>query len=205
MKIWRDAILFGFAYITIATAMNTWRTLERYLIIAVDTLGLQPKPNAMPIEMIASLRQAPLSTVAATVNEKLPLGAMIYRNIEYNVPSLLLNFGTTLAILYSVRQRKIWPFAAAVTCYALVKLPGQTMFQTQSYLYFLELTRSNENAGYILGGLYDLIGGRLFLIITTLPSVLAALPALALGLYVRKTMAAAEQPPTTHTPTVQGT
>lgn len=204
MKTWRDAVLFALAYTTAATTVSTWNSLESLLVRAVIILELIPRAGPlMPIEMIASLRQAPLSLVVEIVNARFPLRGVPIRAVDLNLSSLLLNFGISLAILYSVRRRKIWPFAAAVIGYAFVTLTP-TLMLGWSLHSVRGLASSNIIAGKIISLLYDLLGDYLGVLLYFLPAILGALPALALGLYIRKIMAAAEPGMNIHTPTQQG-
>ena len=203
MKTWRDAVLFALAYTTAATTISVWNSLERLLFRAVMTLELIPRADPLtPIAMIASLRQAPLSLVAETVNAEFPLRVVPIRAVDLNLSSLLLNFGFCLAILYSVRRRKIWPFAAAVVGYAFVTLPTTLLLGMRSFYFTRDLASSSRIAGTIISLLSDLFGDYLVALVSMLPAILAALPALALGLYIRKIMAA-EPGMNIHPPTRQ--
>ena len=194
MSSWQNGILFALSYTTFAAVMNTWRELTRKLIFTAARLDLIPDPTVPQIEMIATLRQVPLSTVTARMNEHLPAITLLFQSLDWNINAFILNLGTTLAIVYAVRRKKIWPIPAAVFCYAVMILPQMLWWPTLAFGFLRDLIIKEEGLiSFTLSLLADVLGSNTFIVIATLmPTILAALPALALGLYFRKKMANAD-------------
>lgn len=187
LRAWQDGVLFGFTYAAAAVVLDLIAFSQRQLMRTAVGLGTTPSVgNQTRFEAIVSLRELPLEMVIDDISRALPWGAVFYLFFERSLVPIVLNVGTSLAILYSVRQRKAWPFGAAILCYmivTIVRTSGSAMFAQRA---LMELVRSSEFLSYI----FSFIGGRgaqIFLQSTVLwPAVLAILPSLALALYIRR-------------------
>lgn len=187
LKTWQDGVLFGFSYAAAAVVPELTKYAERRLILAA--VGLKTTPsvgNQTRFEVIASLGDLPLEMVIDHLGRALPWAAVFYFFFEWSLVPIILNVGTSLAVLYSVRQRKAWPFVAAILCYMILTIADTSVSFT--YRSFVELVRSSEILSYI----FSFIGARgsqialpfIFLV----PTILAILPSLALALYMRKAL-----------------
>ena len=184
---WQDGVLFGFTYAAAAVVPKLVEYFERQLIRTAVGLGTPPPVgNQTRFEMIASLRERPLEMVIDQINRELPWGAVFISFFQWSVAPIVFNVGTSLAVLYSVRQRKAWPFGAAILCYMTVTIASSSGLQISTFHAVKELVESSEILVYIFSSMSARASEILLLSIVQLPTLLAILPSLALALYMRK-------------------
>lgn len=100
LQFWRDGVMFGIGYTTIAMLLMLWGLLSEQTIEP----GLTP-PSLFRRAMI--LKDSFLWVTA------------IILAWQWSIPTMIVNVGTSLAVLFSVRQRQAWPLLAAVLIYVL--------------------------------------------------------------------------------------
>lgn len=184
---WQDGVLFGFTYAAAAVVPKLIGYFETPLIRAAVGLGTTPPVgNQTRFEMIASLRELPLEMVIDQIEHELPWDAVFLLFFQWSVVSIVLNVGTSLAVLYSVRERKAWPFGAAILCYMTVTIASSSGLQMSTFHAVKELVESSEILVYIFSSMSARASEILLLSVVQLPTLLAILPSLALALYMRK-------------------
>ena len=186
---WQDGVLFGFTYAAAAVVPRLIEYFERQLIRTAVGLGTTPPVgNQTPFEMIASLRERPLEMVIDQIVLALPWGAVILLFFQWSIIPMVFNVGTSLAVLYSVRQRKAWPFGAAILCYMTVTIASSSGLENLAFHAVRELAKSSESEilSYIFSSMSGIGSDILHLSVLLLPTLLATLPSLALALYMRK-------------------
>ncbi|MCY4410667.1 MAG: hypothetical protein OXC27_09385 [Caldilineaceae bacterium] len=185
---WQDAVFFGLTYAGIIALENLrWQTLGA---LVRGHISLEVVTSNNPSQPLLEILFNPgRETLAATVEEILTqfswwpqVGIWV---LNWHASDMIMNVGTSLAVFYSVKARKVWPAAAAALCMStayLVKFSTQMLvtrdFLIAVYSNFPPLqwldTFSVGNTTYVL----------MIITIQILKDMLAVLPALLLGLYV---------------------
>ena len=190
MKTWRDAVLFGLAYAAGAAVFDLSVRVKWLLfgvageLETVDTMN----PDLTQIEILISLHAAPLLSILHELNARLPwMYAATLTPFLTFVP-IALNVGTGLAILYSVRARKLWPFLAAIFCYIAADSTRKFLDAVIQIKPIAEFGQTYE----LVGKIYSAIPQNILMYVVfgfnPLYYILPALAPLALALYVKRRM-----------------
>ena len=191
IKTWREGVLFGLSYSAIATIFSIPKLLYQPIIqTAYDFDAISTTEVTPHYRIFISLAQTtPFPQVADTLNDRIPWVLALVIALKYSLIPIIFNVGTSLAVLYSVRHKKAWPFAAALFCYIVIIPPGSIGMSMK----INEIIKATPILSAFFGSLYEFsrpLGLLPFaLILDLFPYLPALLPPLALTLYIRKVMA----------------
>ena len=187
-KTWQNGVFYGLSLTAWDAIFDTWERVDSHLAGLAQRVG-QSKPTSphpTTLENISALLDASPGWVRILLDEPQLSLVPIIPIVQSVTAPLMINLGTALAILYAIRYRKPWAFAAAVLCYAVAglgNLPGPKFTAYETTKNFIA---TSENAQQIMGHLSPRISQLTMGLTIMLPPIIAALPALALALYIRK-------------------
>ena len=192
MTTWQAGILFGLAYTAAAAAFNLLQVLYWHAAIAAYNLGAitNQDPYITPFQILSSLTDAPLKLILAEINADFPPFTMLAYFLRWGIVPTALNIGTSLAILYSVHQRKAWPYFAAIACYAAVDGLQLFLRYILTYRKIVEFIHSYELLSEITSWFNDQVLAFILFGFNPLNYIIPILPPLALALliYLRRAL-----------------
>ena len=193
IKVWQDAVLFALAYTTTDYVVTAWQYVSRGLFFLALDNSLVPRVGyeGTHLDVIWTLRELPLNEIIEYMNVYIKFSAVGYNTLVNFPEPLMLNLGTATAVLYFARYKKPWAFAAASICLMLVQSVRTAGLPMDFYLFLMEYLRSGNSLGNLLG---RILPYKTFLFSPKIPGIFAALPALALCLYLRRAFARADAP-----------
>ena len=188
MTTWQAGILFGLVYTAAFATLNMIRIVKWYALRAAYELETFTNydPNIPHYEILFSLKNAPLQQITASISPAFDPATMIAYSLRWGIVPTALNIGISLAILYSVRHRKAWPFFAAIACFATVDAIQLLLQYNLTYRKIVEFIASYQFLSDITQWMNPTIFSILFLGFNPLTYILPALPCLALALYFQK-------------------
>ena len=199
MTTWQAGILFALVYTTAAAAFNLLRIFKWWTMIAAYESGIFTAEGPVPTayQVLLSLKDVPLDRLATAIDNAFPLLAILSYSLRWSIVPTALNVGTSLAVLYSVSQRKAWPFFAAIACYAAID--GVQLFLTHilSYRKIVEFISSSQLLLDITEWMNPTIFSVLFLSFNPLNYILPTLPGLALALHFGRALIRSQSDETT--------
>ena len=189
LKTWQEGVFFGLIYTTATSAIQLYELVEYELLTAANILGTMPfGATTSKLQTIQSLSELPPAKIFKFLNESLQWIEVVPHIMRWNIGAMGLNIGTAVAILYSVRARKAWPFFAALACYVIsysLLLRSANFFDYENMMRLINLSDALTNI--VTSPSYR---GRslLLLLYNPIPLFIQALPGLALTLLIRKIM-----------------
>ena len=190
MTTWQEGVLFGLTYAAGAAVFSLLNKLKWHAFQAASSLETidVTDPNLSEFDIVTSLKDAPLDLVVAELTDNIPWIVVPSFALDWSIVPIAFNVGTALAVLYGVRQQKLWPVLIAITCHAIKR---ETELYLQSVLTLrnlIELLRSYE----FLAILSDWIGNDATIVLTIamnpLLYILPSLPGIALLIYFRRAL-----------------
>ena len=120
VKTWRGAVLFGMTQVTLAAFVSINWQIERILFFtAMDSGFAGQTTSRTTFEILRELPNIPTHYIITNFDHKLPLDTPANpTDIPYR-RTILLHTGLAVAILYTVKSKKVWPLAAAILCLTL--------------------------------------------------------------------------------------
>ena len=192
MTTWQAGILFGLAYTAAAAAFNLLQLLYWNAAIAAYNLGAitNQDPYITPFQILSSLTDAPLKLIIAEINADFPPFTMLAYFLRWGIVPTALNIGTSLAILYSVHQRKAWPYFAAIACYAAVDGLQLFLRHILTFSKIVEFIHSHQLLSEITSWFNDQVLTFILFDFNPLNFIIPILPPLALALliYLRRAL-----------------
>ena len=196
LNTWQNATLFGLTYSTAAAALMLLRTTERLIQDAAYYFKTNPTTEPTPtLQILAALAEIPSDQLAEYIIRYGLRSHTFYLFLDAGVVNVILNVSTALAIFYSIRHKRVWAFGAAILCYAFTSVGTSST----AVLTFHMAVRNHVRLPQIVGNFVvfvveiftsDTNNGMLLFIVHTkiLLFIAAALPSLALALYMRKAL-----------------
>ena len=166
------------------------KTSESHAIDAaykLETIG-DRYPNVSKFEILTSLNDAPLDLVVTEITNKIPWIAVPAYALDWTIVPIIFNIGTGLAVLYGVRQRKLWPILPAIVCHAAQRELDLYIHLALSYRNVVEFISSYKLLSDFAGWIGNDASILLFFGMNPISYILPALPSLALALYFRKAL-----------------
>ena len=192
MTTWQAGILFGLTYTAATAAFSLLQVLYWHAAIAAYNLGAitNQDPYITPFQILSSLTDAPLKLILAEINADFPPFTMLAYFLRWGIVPTALNIGTSLAILYSVHQRKAWPYFAAIACYAAVDGLQLFLRYILTYRKIVEFIHSYELLSEITSWFNDQVLAFILFGFNPLNYIIPILPPLALALliYLRRAL-----------------
>ena len=186
LKTWEEGVFFGIAYTAALIPLMIWKYLYRVLFLQHYDSQVTEQP---PIDMgilrpLQELQGLSLAEIIEFINLSHPWQVVYNFTLHWSIAPIIFNVGTSLAVLYSVRRRKLWPFLAALICNLIMsRARGVTLNQARSFFAMFDPFVVPPQLGMLIFGAMNV-----------LPYILTALPSLGLAFYLRKIMDREEQP-----------
>ena len=192
MTTWQAGILFALAYTAAAAAFSLLKILNWWAMMATYESGIFTSEDPIPTayQVLISLKDVPLGPLATEINADFPPFTMLAYFLRWGIVPTALNIGTSLAILYSVHQRKAWPYFAAIACYAAVDGLQLFLRHILTYRKIVEFIHSYELLSEITSWFNDQVLAFILFGFNPLNYIIPILPPLALALliYLRRAL-----------------
>lgn len=98
---WRDGVLFGIGYTCFAMLLRLWTLLSEQTV----------EPGLVPPSLIARIM---------ILKDDFLWEQALSLTWQYGVSNMIFNVGTSLAVLFSVRRRQVWPLLIAALLHVLI-------------------------------------------------------------------------------------
>lgn len=191
---WQNAVLFGLAYTTTEAVLAAAMWLEWIVILTAHEFETVPPLSYVTLrEAITSLRPIPLEAVLEQMHIEFRWRDVRYVIWRESIAPGMLYISMALAAVYSVRHRAVWPVFAAILAYMVTVImqaiaPEHRFVHTLNMLLITLITSETMQPFMLsfIGRLGDENLQILFGYLKLVPAIVAALPSLALALYIRK-------------------
>lgn len=192
VKTWRGAVLFGMTQVTLAAFVSiNWQIERMLLFTAMDSGFAGQTTSRTTFEILRELPNIPTHYIITNFDQNFRWTPLLTLLTFHTVEPILLHTGLAVAILYTVKSKKVWPLAAAILCLTLSNIID-TNFST---FFLFNYIRNSPEIGNIYTTIFSFLHIDGFLrqnlsywSIGLLPGLLAALPAFGLGLLARKAL-----------------
>ena len=135
-----DSIIYGLTYGIIAIAIYVWRILSRFLTFAAyDIREFPPDMTPTFLQILQRITEVPLESTFSELNTQIDWTFAGFALANWTIPAMIYHVSITIALIYSVRHGKAWPFIATVLAYTLGSALGSIhtrmwWFETVRYL-----------------------------------------------------------------------
>ena len=134
----RDSIIYGLIYGIIAIGFSVWKLLRRFIThAAYDIREFPPDMTPNILQILQRITEIPLEFTFSKLNTQLDWYFAAYALLNWTIPAMIFHVSITIALIYSVRHGKAWPFIATVLAYAL----GSALGSIHTKMWWLDTAR----------------------------------------------------------------
>ena len=178
---WKDGVLYGLTRAVFAGLVSHGLIIRRELWL----LTFAPNgPLPDDASVLNTIKDLSIDDAIEILQSLYRWRTILIRVIDMGSTPIVFGVAASVAILYSIRQKKVWPLAAAFACYYVV---AEAPFKLQEIMFI------TDNIGKLQLPFirYD----HLLFSIRYIPVFLALIPSIFLIVHVRKRMESTQAPP----------
>ena len=184
-----DCIVYGLVYSILAITISVWNLLERFIThIAYDIKEFPRDMTPNLLQILQRLTEAPLDFTISRLNVQLDWTFAGFALANWTIPAMIFHVSITLALIYSVRHHKAWPFAATVLAYTLLSAISSIHARIWLHDTIRYLTSTYEIAAVIARIMHQATRPIFPVNLPNIASTTITVLVLILGIYVHKAL-----------------